>query len=53
VGKITEKAVCMSVFLTTWHCFLSAELIKTHSFRLFFFGDVAHWLRGISVLLWD
>jgi len=29
VGKIAEKAVCKSVNL-------SAELIKTHSFRLFF-----------------
>jgi len=33
VGKIAEKAV--SVFLTIWHCILSAELIQTHSFRLF------------------
>jgi len=38
VGKITEKAVCESVFFTPWHCILSAELIKTHSFRLFFGG---------------
>jgi len=28
VGKITEKAVCRSVFLTTWRCNLSAELTK-------------------------
>jgi len=35
VGKIDEKAVCKSVFWTIWHCVLSAELIKTHSFRLF------------------
>jgi len=42
VGKINEKAVCRSVFLTTWHCILSAELTKTHSFRLFF-SDFAHW----------
>jgi len=30
------------VFLTIWHCILSAEFIKTHSFRLFF-GDFVHW----------
>jgi len=35
VGKITEKAVCRSAFLTTWHCTSSAELTKTHSFKLF------------------
>jgi len=35
VGKIGEKAVCRSAFLTTCHCILSAELIKAHSFRLF------------------
>jgi len=29
--------------LTTWHCLLSAELTKTHSFRLFF-GDFAYWV---------
>jgi len=28
VGKIAEKAVCGSVFLTIWHCNLSAELTK-------------------------
>jgi len=41
VGKIAEKAVCKSVFLTIWHGILSAELTKTHSFRLL--GDFAHW----------
>jgi len=30
---LAEKAVCKSVFLTTWHC--SAELTKMHSFRQF------------------
>jgi len=25
--------------LTIWYCILIAELIKTHSFRLLFFGD--------------
>jgi len=44
VGKIAEKPICRNVFLTIWHCILSAEL-KTHSFRLFFFGDFAHWVR--------
>jgi len=46
VGKITEKAVCESVFFTPWHCILSAELIKTHSFRDCFLGDFAHWDMG-------
>jgi len=32
--KITEKAVCGSVFLTIWRSNLSAKLTKTHSFRL-------------------
>jgi len=27
-GKITEKAVCRSVFLTIPHCIFSAELTK-------------------------
>jgi len=31
-----KKAVCRSVFLTTWHCILSAQFTKTHSFRLLF-----------------
>jgi len=26
--------------LTIWHCILSAELTKTHSFRLFFFAHL-------------
>jgi len=30
--------------LTTLHCILSAELTKTHVF----FGDFAHWVRGLS-----
>jgi len=34
VGKIAEKAVSRSVFLTTSHCIFSAELTKMHSFRL-------------------
>jgi len=38
VSKIAEKAVCRSVFLTTYgHYILSAELTKTHSLRLVFF----------------
>jgi len=38
--EFAEKLFCRSVFLTTWHCILIAELTKT--FRLFF-GDFAHW----------
>jgi len=38
VGKIAEKAVCNSVFLTTWHCILNAELTKTHSYWASFFS---------------
>jgi len=41
-GQNRRKAVCRSVFFTTWHYILSAELTNTHSFRLFF-GDFAHW----------
>jgi len=41
VGNIPEKAVSRSVFLTIWHCILSAKLIKALSF---FFGDFAHWV---------
>jgi len=41
VSQWAEKAVCRSVFLTIWHCILSAEITKTHSFRLLF-GDFAH-----------
>jgi len=26
VRKIAKNAVCRSVYLTTWHCILSAEL---------------------------
>jgi len=43
VGKIAEKAVCGSVFLTTWHCILSTELEKRTSSD-WFFGDFAHWV---------
>jgi len=35
VGNIAEKVVYRSVFWTIWHCNLSAEFTKTHSFRLF------------------
>jgi len=37
VGKITEKAVCVSVFLTIWHCNFSAELT---------FTDFTHWVMN-------
>jgi len=40
----SPKKQSVEVFvLTTWHC-MSAELTKMHSFRLFFFGDFAHWV---------
>jgi len=30
VGKIAEKAVCRSVFLTTWHCIFNKNgLLRT------------------------
>jgi len=45
-GQNSRKS---SVFLTTWHCILSAELTKRHSFRLFF-GDFFHWTeKSLSV----
>jgi len=50
VGKIVKKAICKSVFLITGHCILSAELTKTHSFRMFFFSDFAHWDKISSIL---
>jgi len=46
--KIAEKAVSRSVFLTTQHCILSAELTKMHFFRLFF-DDFAPWLTFRSL----
>jgi len=48
-GKIAGKAVCRCVFLTTWHCVLSAELTKTHSFKLFF-GD--KFLEALTSTFW-
>jgi len=36
--------------LTIRHCILSAELIKTHSFKLLF-GDFAHWDIGYRKVL--
>ena len=30
-GKIAEKPVWRSVFLTKWHCILNADSTKTHS----------------------
>jgi len=41
MGKIAEKAVCGSVFLTTWHCILIAELTKNALLHCYFFGDFA------------
>jgi len=37
VGKIAKETVSKSVFLTMWHCILSAEFTKTHSYRLWRF----------------
>jgi len=37
VGKIAEIAVCRNVFLTIWHCILSAAhglMISNHSNQL-------------------
>jgi len=54
-GNIAEKAVCRGVFLTIWHsiwhCILSAEFTKTHSFRLSdcFFCDFVHWELSSNV----
>jgi len=46
VGKIAVKAVRRSVFLIIWQCIFSAELTKTHSFRLFF-DDFANWVYSM------
>jgi len=43
VGKIAEKSVCGSVFLTIWHGILSAELKKHILSDRLFFDDFAHW----------
>jgi len=32
-----------------WHCILSAELTRTHSFRMFF-ENFAHWAWAYSIL---
>jgi len=39
VGKIHEKVACRSVILTIMALYLSAELTKTHSFRLSFISN--------------
>jgi len=36
VAQSLKKAICSECISTTWHCILSAELTKTHFFRLFF-----------------
>jgi len=50
VGNIAEKVVCRSI-LTILHCIFSAELTKTHSFRLFLFGNFAHWARSNRIFI--
>jgi len=50
VGKIGEKAVCKSVFLTIWHCNCRINknaLLQTN----FFFGDFAQWATLLTYLL--
>jgi len=42
VGKIAEKAVCRSAFLTTWHCIFSAEVTKSAPLQTVFW-HFAHW----------
>jgi len=37
--KIAEKVVCRSVFLTIWHCILSAQLTK----NTFFLAILSNW----------
>jgi len=41
-GGQNRRTVCRSVFLTICHCILS--------FRLFFFGDFAQWVRIFSIM---
>jgi len=50
VGKIVEKAVCRSVILTIWHCILSADLSKAHSFRLLFLAILPTGKTSMSTL---
>jgi len=38
MGKIPEKAVYRSAFLTTWHCILSTELTKKALLQTIFWG---------------
>jgi len=47
VGKISEKALCRSVFLTTLHCILSAELTKNVLLQT----DFAHWDINYFVIM--
>jgi len=42
VGKIAEKAISRSVFLTTWHVF-ECRINKKRTPSDCFFGDFAHW----------
>jgi len=48
VVKIAEKAVCKSVFLTTYfECRINRK--RTHSYC--FFGDFAHWVGKLITTL--
>jgi len=42
VGKIAEKAVYRNVFLTTWHCILSAETVQTVFWRFYPLGWLSY-----------
>jgi len=44
VGKIAEKAVCRSVFLTIWQ--------QKYAPTDCFFGDFAHWDPNIKIMYW-
>jgi len=50
MDKIAEKAVYRSVF-DNMALYWSTELTITHSFRLFFFGDFAHWDTRVIIKL--
>jgi len=41
VGKIAEKAVSRSVFLTTWHMYFECRINKNSLLQTVFFGDFA------------
>jgi len=42
-----EFPVCRSVFLSIWHCNLSAELTKSHSLQTVFLAILLHWVSNL------